>query len=89
MNCAVETTTKSCGEDYASFAAFLKYDEERINITLRENGEKFQYTDLLDEKKKYNMVQKWRNYWENKIENIGILIEQGREHCVFNYDFRR
>ena len=28
-------------EDYASFAAFLKYDEERINITLRENGEKF------------------------------------------------
>ena len=76
-------------EDYASFAAFLKYDEERINITLRENGEKFQYTDLLDAKKKYNMVQKWRNYWENKIENIGILIEQGREHCVFNYDFQK
>lgn len=77
-------------ENYASFAAFLDYEEKRIPVTLKENGDNAQYTELLDAKKKFRLVQKWRGYWEEKIKNHEKLINResnSEGKYVFNYDF--
>lgn len=77
-------------ENYVSFATFLDYEEKRIRVKLRENGTHVQYTELLDAKKKYRSVQKWRRYWEEKFEHNESLIKENsntHEKYVFNYDF--
>lgn len=83
---------KHVAEDYTSFAAFLEYDEKRINVTLRENESKLRYTELLDAKKKYYMVQKWKDYWKKKLDDVALLIEKdelsGQKH-IFNFDFQK
>lgn len=79
-------------ENYESFAAFLDYEEKRVNITLKENREHIKYTELLDAKKKYVSVQQWRNYWEKKFQNNERAIKTDDNvggKVVFNYDFTK
>lgn len=79
-------------ENYVSFATFLDYEEKRIAITLKENKVHEQYTELLDARQKYLIVQQWRSYWENKIYNHERLIKKDSDvnrKCVFNYDFTK
>lgn len=79
-------------ENYVSFATFLDYEEERVDITLKENGKHIHFTELLDAKKKYRAVQTWQNYWENKFHDCKNLISpEGKAYkkLVFNYDFAK
>jgi len=79
-------------ENYVSFATFLDYEEKRISIALKENGTHTQYTELLNARKKYLIVQQWRRYWEEKFRNHERLIEKDGNvdsKYVFNYDFTK
>ena len=73
-------------ENYASFASFLEYHEKRKEIILTGSDTHNSQRDILDAKRKYKLVQQWREYWEEKFrESIEILNDE--EKYVFNYDF--
>jgi len=77
-------------ENYASFAAFLDYEEKKVTVTLKENVNQVQYVELLDAKKKYRLVQNWRRYWQEKFATYEKLIKeaaQKHEKYIVNYDF--
>ena len=79
-------------ENYAGYASFLDYREKRIIVSLKENRMKIQNKDILDAKRKYWLVQKWRQYWEEKFEENIKFFQTDRdindkEKYVFNYDF--
>lgn len=79
-------------EDYVSFAKFLDYEEERVDITLKTRRERTHFTELLDAKKKYRAVQTWREYWEKKFGDCKSLIASESiraKKLVFNYDFSK
>lgn len=77
-------------ENYNSFATFLDYEEEREDITLKENKMNTQYAELLDARKKYLTVLQWRKYWHRKFQNNEEKLKKDDKvvgKYVFNYDF--
>lgn len=59
-------------ENYKSYAAFLAYKEQRIVLPLSPNINIIAGTsnEVLDARKKYELVQSWTRYWELKFVKL-------------------
>lgn len=81
-------------ENYKSYAAFLAYKEQRIVLPLSPNRNIIAGTsnEILDARKKYELVQSWTKYWKMKfVEPLSEKKEREKNNIiskfVINFDF--